>query len=94
MERGGTGGSIFRNLYRDFLRESYQLLGWPALHTASRAYADIADQWRQVAHLLDHAGESADIAYIEQAAAIMANLSEQERDTMETLNLACASLSS
>jgi hypothetical protein len=24
MERGGTGGALFRNLYRDFLRESYE----------------------------------------------------------------------
>ncbi len=27
MERAGTGGSLFRNLYRDFLKESSELLG-------------------------------------------------------------------
>ncbi|NHQ79887.1 BtrH N-terminal domain-containing protein, partial [Elizabethkingia miricola] len=26
MERAGTGGALFRNLYRDFLKESYELL--------------------------------------------------------------------
>ena len=27
MERAGTGGSIFRNIYRDFLKEAYELTG-------------------------------------------------------------------
>ena len=26
MEKAGTGGALFMNLYRDFLKESYQLL--------------------------------------------------------------------
>lgn len=25
MEKAGTGGSIFRNIYRDFLKEAYEL---------------------------------------------------------------------
>ncbi len=27
MEKAGTGGALFRNLYRDFIKESYDLLG-------------------------------------------------------------------
>ncbi len=27
MERAGTGGALFRNLYRDFLKESHELIG-------------------------------------------------------------------
>jgi hypothetical protein len=26
MEKAGTGGALFRNLYRDFLKESHELL--------------------------------------------------------------------
>ncbi len=26
MERAGTGGALFRNIYRDFLKESFELL--------------------------------------------------------------------
>jgi Domain of unknown function (DUF4872) len=26
MEKAGTGGALFRNLYRDFLKECYELL--------------------------------------------------------------------
>ncbi len=26
MEKAGTGGALFRNFYRDFLKESYDLL--------------------------------------------------------------------
>jgi hypothetical protein len=26
MEKAGTGGALFRNLYKNFLKESYQIL--------------------------------------------------------------------
>ena len=38
MERGGTGDSLFRNLYREFLAESGALLGSDNLIKASEDY--------------------------------------------------------
>ncbi len=86
MERAGTGGSLFRNLYRDFLGESYDLLGVDALKVAYEDYSEIADLWKGVADLFHLAGGSADYSYIEQASVVMADLSERERVAMTGLN--------
>ena len=85
MEKAGTGGALFRNLYRDFLEESYELLQLEGLQEAHGAFVEIAKQWQQVAELFFQAGETQQIEYIKQAAAVLANLSEQEREAMTLL---------
>ena len=88
MERAGTGGSIFRNLYRDFLGESYAMLHMDELKEAEIAYRQIALDWKEVIDCFDKAGETEDVQYIHQASDILVQLSEKERLAMENLQKA------
>lgn len=85
MERAGTGGSLFRNLYRDFLAESADLLGSAKLAAGHRAYAEIATLWREVSELFHEAGETEDVTFVEQAVEILVDLSAREKLAMEKL---------
>jgi Domain of unknown function (DUF4872)/Butirosin biosynthesis protein H, N-terminal len=85
MEEGGTGGAIFRNLYRDFLKESYELLGIDAINDAYKDFSEIAPLWTKVSELLFKVGETKDISYINQASDILTELSEREKIAMEKL---------
>jgi len=88
MERAGTGGALFRNLYRDFLKESSTYLNEPGLVEAHREFIDIAEQWTEISQLFHRIGETQDEKYVNKASQIFLNLSEKERLTMEKLNLA------
>ena len=85
MEKGGTGGAIFRNLYRDFLKESYDLLGIDTINDAYNDFSGIALLWTKVSDLLFKIGETKDISYINQASDILTELSEREKIAMEKL---------
>ncbi|WIM93169.1 BtrH N-terminal domain-containing protein [Actinoplanes oblitus] len=85
MERGGTGGSLFRAMYRDFLAEAATLVDDDNLRHGQRLYAEIAPLWSEVAAHLTTAGETADPAYLAEAAKILADLAIREREAMETL---------
>lgn len=68
MEKGGTGGALFRNLYRDFLAECSQVLESSAqLRTGHRLYAEAAVLWTEVAALITRAGEAGDEQYLVRA---------------------------
>ncbi|MDW3646550.1 MAG: BtrH N-terminal domain-containing protein [Bacteroidia bacterium] len=90
MERAGTGGSIFRNLYRDFLGESYDILKMDELKAGEEAYRKIALDWKEVIDCFDKAGETEDVQFINQASEILVQLSEKERLAMEKLQKAFA----
>lgn len=85
MEKAGTGGALFRNLYRDLLKESYDLLKLNKLKAAHEAFIDIAILWTSVSTLFDKAGLTKDIEYINQAADIFKSLSIKEKNAMEIL---------
>ncbi len=88
MERGGTGGSLFRNIYRDFLKESGEILESGEFIQASETYDGIAKLWKEVADLFNKIGETEDIKYVSEVSEIFTELSEKERMTMEKLRLA------
>lgn len=90
MERAGTGGSIFRNLYRDFLRESFELLKIDGINEAHKDFKEIAKLWKDISDLFYKVGETSDIKYINKASEILLNLSEMEKNAMEKLKNACA----
>lgn len=90
MERAGTGGALFRNLYRDFLKESHEILQIEPLNLAHEEFAAIAEQWTIVSELFYQAGETEEINYINEASAILEQLSEQERKAMLLLQNATA----
>lgn len=87
MEKAGTGGALFRNLYRDFLKESHKLLGQDKIKSAYEAFKEIATLWTAVAGLFDKAGSTKDIIFIHQAADILKSISVKEKKTMELLKL-------
>ncbi|CAM5237686.1 BtrH N-terminal domain-containing protein [Streptomyces chartreusis] len=87
MERAGTGGALFRNLYRDFLAECAQLVGSSHLRTGHSLYTEAATLWTQVAALIAAAGESGDAKNLTKAGSILHELSRIERDAMQALSL-------
>jgi hypothetical protein len=85
MEEGGTGGALFRNLYRDFLKESYGLLRIEKLSEAYKMFAEIAILWKQVSNLFEKTAKTKNIKYINQASEILIDLSQKEKMAMELL---------
>lgn len=85
MERAGTGGSLFRNLYRDFLKECYELQKIGNLKLAHEAFTEIAPLWKSVSSLFDKAGSTKQIEYIYQASEILKKISVKEKNAMELL---------
>ncbi len=85
MERAGTGGALFRNLYCDFLKESHELLKFAPLKTGYEAFTEIAELWTSVSYLFEKVSQTQDIRYIEQASDILKNLSDKEKKAMEIL---------
>ncbi|MFJ6849715.1 BtrH N-terminal domain-containing protein [Streptomyces sp. NPDC091271] len=86
MERAGTGGALFRNLYRDFLAESAQLIDSGRLRTGQGLYTEAAALWTEVAALVAAAGESGDATQLTQAGSILHDLSRIEHDAMKALS--------
>ncbi|MDP1764609.1 MAG: BtrH N-terminal domain-containing protein [Sediminibacterium sp.] len=65
MEKAGTGGALFRNLYRDFLKESYDLLKLDKLKTGHEAFVEIAELWTSVSELFEKVSKTKDFKYIQ-----------------------------
>jgi hypothetical protein len=86
MERAGTGGALFRNLYRDFLAEATEVIDSNHLRTGHSLYAEAATLWTQVAALVATAGESGDAEYLRRAGSVLHDLSRVEREAMQALS--------
>jgi len=85
MEKAGTGGALFRNLYRDFLKESYDLLKLEKLLLGHLAFVEIANLWTSVSDLFEKVGQTRDFKYIQQASDILKKISAKEKSAMEML---------
>jgi len=90
MEKAGTGGALFRNLYRDFLEESAKYLKHQTIEEAHTDFIEIANLWTEISNLFHKVGETKDEKYINQAAEIFLQLSDKEKQTMEKLKEACS----
>jgi hypothetical protein len=86
MEKAGTGGALFRNLYRDFLAECTDLFDSSHLRTAHTLYTEAATLWTEVAALIRRAGESGDAQCLVQAGSVLGDLSRIEREAMQALS--------
>ncbi|MFE9659533.1 DUF4872 domain-containing protein [Streptomyces sp. NPDC005955] len=86
MERAGTGGALFRNLYRDFLAECARSVDSARLRTGQALYAEAAAGWTEVAELIAAAGESGDGMRLARAGAVLHDLARLEREAMEALS--------
>lgn len=85
MERAGTGGALFRNLYRDFLKECVDLLEDPKIEQAHRLFTKIAPMWVSVASLIDQAGKTSNQQALQQVSEILLEIADKERTAMELL---------
>jgi hypothetical protein len=89
MEKAGTGGALFRNLYRDFLKESSQILKIEEIKESYEMFVDIARLWKAVSKLFIKAGDTKDIEYIYKASEILVEISDKEKKAMNILLDAC-----
>ena len=85
MEKAGTGGALFRNLYRDFLKESYELIKLDKIKSAHQAFVEIAGLWTSVSGLFTKVSQTKNIQYIQQASDILKTISAKEKSAMEIL---------
>lgn len=90
MERAGTGGALFRNLYRDFLKEAVDSYGMTELEGAHSAFVEYAIKWTEISKLFHRVGETQDKKYPSQASELFLQLAEEEKATMENLRWACS----
>ncbi|ARJ06136.1 lantibiotic ABC transporter [Cnuibacter physcomitrellae] len=90
MERAGTGGALFRNLYRDFLTECLDRLEKPALADAVERGRDLvarsAELWATTAHLIDRAGTTLAREDLAEAAATLDRIADVETEAMTVLS--------
>jgi hypothetical protein len=86
MEKAGTGGALFRNLYRDFLKESYDLLKLDKLKAGYEAFVEIATLWSTVSELFEKTGQTKNIQYTQQASETLKAISNKEKSAMEMLS--------
>lgn len=89
MERGGTGGALFRNLYRDFLTESLELLdGRPGAELMQQGRDLIAESallWTTVAELIEQAGATGNPGPLLEASRLLEEIADIETSSMTTL---------
>jgi hypothetical protein len=86
MERAGTGGALFRNLYRDFLKECVDLLEDPKIDQAHRLFTEIAPMWVSVSNLIDRAGRTGNQQELKQASKLLLEIADKEHTAMELLS--------
>ena len=87
MERAGTGGALFRNLYRDFLDEASELL--PASAVATRAARDevarAAGLWTELAKLLEQCARDRREEHLVEASRLCPAIASHEVAAMTLL---------
>lgn len=89
MERAGTGGALFRNFYRDFLKESAERLQMKEIESAYLDFKESASLWTDISDLFVKIGETKEEKYLNEAAEIFIELSVREKQTMENLRKVC-----
>lgn len=85
MEKAGTGGALFRNLYRDFLALSREHINAEQLHEAHETFAATATAWTNVSGLFEEAAKTNDIRFIHEAAVLLRTIAQREKAAMEIL---------
>ena len=82
MEKAGTGGAIFRNVYRDFLKEAYTLTHNDMIKAAHLSFVAIAEDWTEIINLLKKTGAVQDRRYVSEASNKMKEVSGKEKEAM------------
>jgi hypothetical protein len=87
MEKAGTGGSLFRNFYRDFLAEARDHLAGAGrnLAEAQALFTESAREWGAVAAALDSSARTGEAAPLVEAAGRCRRIAEIEVAAMRQL---------
>ena len=85
MDEGGTGGALFRNMYRDFLKECDDLYPDMELHEAYVKFVQIAPLWKEVSELICSAGENSNEQQLKQASHVLLEIASLEEEAMKLL---------
>ena len=85
MENAGTGGSLFRNIYRDFLRDAYKITGNKSYLEASNSFIEIAILWKNVSDLFLKISKTKNRKFIEEVSYLFLEIGQKEQQTMEKL---------
>lgn len=85
MERAGTGGALFRNLYRDFLKECHERYPDLKLERSYAQFSAVAEMWTNVSGLITKAGESSKEMYLKEASLLMRDIASLEEEAMKSL---------
>ena len=85
MEKAGTGGALFRNLYRDFLKESMDIIPSDALEQGLHNFVEIAKLWTNVADDFQKAGNTNDMHTLNKACGLLNEISIKEQESMGKL---------
>ena len=85
MERAGTGGSIFRNIYRDFLKEAYELTGDKIIERGYLKFIRIASDWAEIISILEKISETQERSYVLEVSKRLKNIAREEKEAMELL---------
>ncbi len=88
MERAGTGGALFRNLYRDFLREAGEYVAparAKAVREAHSAMTRAAEMWTRIAALLAQVAVDGRAEHLREAAQLCGSIVDAEQAAMLAL---------
>ncbi len=85
IERDGTGGALFRNLYRDFLGQACELLKDTRIRQAHQQFIDTARMWTTVFGMFNKVAERRDKALLKPLTETLRELADREAETMELL---------
>ncbi len=85
MEKAGTGGSIFRNLFSDFLEEVAGFWPHPLLSTAEQHYRQAALLWHEVANELENAAIDSSPAALSCISNLIKEIHQLESTAMSRL---------
>ncbi len=87
MEKAGTGGSLFRNFYRDFLAEARDHLAGARknLAEAQALFAESAQEWGRCCGALDSSARTGEAAPLVEAAGRCRRIAEIEVAAMRQL---------
>lgn len=88
MDKAGTGGALFRNLYRDFLKEADQLIGLDYLREGYERFTVIAAKWTEVSALFSLVADTESEKPLNTASELLIELSDLERVVIQHLSVA------
>lgn len=82
MERAGTGGALFRNLYRDFLKEGFEITGNKRILKGYQSFVESAKLWTEISELFLKISETKNEMYLNRASTILLQIADLEKDAM------------